>query len=233
MFKQIVTLVRGRVHDAAEEVTEANALSILRQQIRDCAVAIDTARRSAALATAQLDQEARHHANLVEQIARLETRTIAAIGQGKSDLAREGAEVIARLENDRDASEIAQRAFNAEITKLKRTIHASETRLRELERGQRLAAAAQNTLRLRQSRPSMPASTLTEAEEMLGKLRARQKLEEVSEAALAEMEVSWCPQGLEERLAEAGCGAAFGTRADDVLARLRGRLADIPKPENT
>ena len=157
MFKQFVTLVRGRVHDAADEVAEAHALSILRQQIRDCAAAIDAARRSAALATAQLDQETRHHAGLVEQIARLETRTMSALEQGKVELAREGAEVIARIENDREASEVAQRSFTAEIAKLKSTIRASETRLRELERGQRLAVAAQNTLRLRQTHPSMPS----------------------------------------------------------------------------
>jgi phage shock protein A len=224
MFKQIVTLVRARVHDTAEEITEANALSILRQQIRDCAVAIDAARRSAALATAQLDQEARHHAGLIEQISRLESRTMSAMEQGKTELAREGAEVIARLENDRDASEIAQRSFNSEIARLKLTIRASETRLRELERGQRLAVAAQNTLRLRQSRTPVPTSTLREAEETLGKLRARQKLEEVSESALADMEVAWCPHGLEDRLAEAGCGPAISARTEDVLARLRERI---------
>ena len=224
MFKQFVTLVRGRVHDAADEVAEAHALSILRQQIRDCAAAIDAARRSAALATAQLDQETRHHAGLVEQIARLETRTMSALEQGKVELAREGAEVIARIENDREASEVAQRSFTAEIAKLKSTIRASETRLRDLERGQRLAVAAQNTLRLRQTHPSMPSSTLKEAEETLGRLRARQKLEEVSEAALADMEVTWCPQGLEDRLAEAGCGPAIGARTEDVLARLRERI---------
>ena len=37
MFNTIITLVRGRSHDAAQAVADANALSILRQQLRDAA----------------------------------------------------------------------------------------------------------------------------------------------------------------------------------------------------
>ncbi|MGB8818757.1 MAG: PspA/IM30 family protein [Rhizobiaceae bacterium] len=224
MFKQIVTLVRGRSFDAAEQVIEANALSILRQQIRDCAEAVNSARRAAALATAQLDQEAGQHAMLSDQISGLEMRTLAALQQGKLDLAREGAEVIARFEAERETSQIAQRAFSAEIEKLKSTVRNSERRLRELERGQRLAVTAQNTMRLRQSGPAMHLTALKEAEDTLQMLRGRQKMEEVAEAALCEMELSWCPQGLEERLIEAGCGPAIANRVDDVLTRLQAQI---------
>ncbi len=224
MFKQIVTLVRGRSHDAAEQVIDANALSILRQQIRDCAEAINTARRSASLATAQLDQEARHHARILEQIATLEMRTVAALEQERLDLAKEGAESIAQMENERDTSRIAQRAFSSEIDKLKATVRNAEERLRDLERGQRLAVTAQNTMRLRQTNPASRFTALKEAEGTLNKLRAQQQLEEVAEAALADMEVAWCRDGLEERLIEAGCGPANRSRADDVLARLQAKI---------
>jgi phage shock protein A len=224
MFKQIVTLVRGRSYEATEQVIEANALSILRQQIRDCAEAINTARRSASLATAQLDQEARHHAVLLEKIVNLEGRTVAALEQAKLDLAKEGAEAIAQLENERDASEIAQRAFASEIEKLKATVRDAERRLRELERGQRLAVTAQNTLRLRHAQPAASLTALKDAEDTLQKLRSRQKLEEVAEAALCEMEMAWCPDGLEERLIAAGCGPAKGSRANEVLARLQAKI---------
>ncbi len=224
MFKQIVTLVRGRSHDAAEEIIDANALSILRQQIRDCAEAINTARRSASLATAQLDQERRHHARILEQIAALESRTLAALENEKLDLAKEGAEAIARMENERDTSQIAQNAFSSEIDKLKATLRNAEERLRDLERGQRLAVTAHNTIRLRQTNPASRLTALKDAENTLYRLRARQQLEDVAEAALADMEVAWCQEGLEERLIEAGCGPANRSRADDVLIRLQARI---------
>ena len=52
MFKQVLTLIRSRSHDAAEQFTDTNALAILRQQIRDSAHAVDMARRAVAVAIA-------------------------------------------------------------------------------------------------------------------------------------------------------------------------------------
>ena len=52
MFKQIITLFRGRSYEAAEAVVDRNALAILRQQIRDCAEAISAARKAVAVAIA-------------------------------------------------------------------------------------------------------------------------------------------------------------------------------------
>ena len=224
MFKQIVTLVRGRTFDAAEQLADANAISILRQQIRDCAEAIDTARRATGLACAQLDQEKRHHEKLVERLQSLELRTLSALEQGKQELAREGAEAIAGLESERDASQAAQKAFAVEISKLKATLRNAESRLRELERGQRLAAAAHNTNKLRQSRSTSHLAVLKEAEDTLTRLRETQKMEEVAEAALTDMALTLCPEGIEDRLMQAGCGPAATRRADDVMTRLQARL---------
>ena len=224
MFKQIVTLVRGRTQDAAEQLADANAFSILRQQIRDCAEAIDTARRATGLACAQLDQEKRHHEQLAERMQNLEMRTLSALEQGKQDLAREGAEAIAGLEAERDASLDAQKAFAVEIARLKTTLRSAESRLRELERGQRLAAATHNTNRLRQSRSTGRLAVLKEAEDTLKKLRDNQKMEEVAEAALADMALALCPEGIEDRLMQAGCGPVATSRADNVMARLQARL---------
>ena len=58
MFKQIVTLFRGAVHDEAEAFTDRNALKILNQQIRDGALVVERARNALALAMAQGKKEA-------------------------------------------------------------------------------------------------------------------------------------------------------------------------------
>ena len=77
MLKQLFALVRGRAHEAAEEVVDRNALIILRQQIRDCADAIAAARRAVAIAIAQNEQEVAQYKKLVARIDDLETRAIA------------------------------------------------------------------------------------------------------------------------------------------------------------
>jgi phage shock protein A len=57
MFKQIVTIFRGRAAEAGEAVIDANAMTILNQQIRDCVAAIESTKRTLALAIAQERQE--------------------------------------------------------------------------------------------------------------------------------------------------------------------------------
>ncbi len=49
MIKQILTLLRGRNADVTEVLSDANALPILRQQLRDCADGVENARRSVAI----------------------------------------------------------------------------------------------------------------------------------------------------------------------------------------
>ena len=225
MLKQFFALVRGRSYEAAETVVDRNALVILRQQIRDCADAIAAARRAVAIAIAQNEQEVAQFKKLVVRIDDLEKRTIAAIGQGQNELAREAAETIAMLEAERDASSEAQKSFSTEIERLKRIIRVSEMRLRELQRGQRIVAAVDSTQRLRESASGSSLSALKDAEETLLRLRTRQKQIDATAAAMAEMEQSGDPAAVSERLAAAGCGAPLRSSADAVLERLAAKMA--------
>ncbi|TGS65810.1 PspA/IM30 family protein [Mesorhizobium sp. M3A.F.Ca.ET.201.01.1.1] len=225
MLKQFFALVRGRSHEAAEAVVDRNALVILRQQIRDCAEAIAAARRAVAIAIAQNDQEVQQHKKLVDRIEDLEKRTVAALEQEQNELAREAAETIALLEAERTASEDAQKNFGTEIERLKRIVRASEMRLRDLQRGQRIAAAADKTQRLRETAPGSTLSALQDAEETLSRLRARQKQIDAAAAAMAEMEQTGDPAAMSEKLAAAGCGAPLRNSADAVLERLAKRVS--------
>lgn len=220
MFKQMVALVKGRSHDAMEAVADDHAITILRQQLRESAGAVAAARKAVAVAIAQNEQEIAQHEKLASRIADLEKRTVAAIEQGKEELAREAAETIAVLEAEREASEQAQQTFKREIERLKTVVRASETRLRDLQRGQRLAAAADKTQRLRDHAPDAGLAALKDAEETLERLRSRQKQIEATASAMDEMALSDDPGVMAERLAEAGCGAPLKSSADDVLQRL-------------
>ncbi|MGO8506462.1 PspA/IM30 family protein, partial [Rhizobium leguminosarum] len=68
--------------------------------------------------------------------------------KGNEGLAREAAEEIAYLEAERDASEKAQAQFTGAIEKLKGIVRASEARLQELQRGERMARATQEAQKL-------------------------------------------------------------------------------------
>ncbi|MBB3521115.1 PspA/IM30 family protein [Rhizobium sp. BK456] len=224
MFKLISILLRGRAHDAEQAFADCHAVPLLAQQIRDAAQSIQSARRSVAVAIAQNEQERVQHAAIVARIADLENRASAALAKGNEGLAREAAEAIAYLEAERDASEKAQGQFTSSIDKLKAIVRASEARLQELQRGERLARATQEAQKLDVVVAGPGLATLDDAEETLARLRLRQSQNELTAAALKDMEGAIRPAGIIEKLANAGCGAPLRSSADDVLARLKSRI---------
>ena len=228
MFKTVVTLFRGSVAAAGDELEDRTALLILDQQMRDAAATVERSKRTLALAIAQDQQEGRKLDATVARIADLETRAVAALDGGRDDLAKEAAEAIASLEADRDAAMTARALFAAEITRLKRHVATAQARITELDRGRRLARASEAVRSLHRSgieaaRPY--ESTLPEAESTLRRLRERQMEAQAADDALVELDAATGPLATAERLAEQGFGPRLKTTADDVLARLKSRRA--------
>jgi len=226
MFKAVLTLFRGSVAAAGEELEGRNALLILDQQMRHAATAVERAKRTLALAIAQDQQEGRRLDATNARIADLEIRATAALNGGREDLAREAAEHIAALEADRDAAMTARTLFAAEISRLKRHVASAEARINELDRGRRIARASEAVRALRRggveaARPY--ESTLPEAENTLKRLRERQMEAQAADQALIEIDAASGPLATAEKLAEQGFGPRLKSTADDVLARLNAK----------
>jgi len=228
MIKTVLTLFRGSVAAAGEELEDRTALLILDQQMRDAAAAVDRSKRTLALAIASDQQEGRRLETTNSRIADLEVRATAALEGGRDDLAREAAQAIAGLEAERDAAMTARTLFAAEITRLKRHVASAEARINELDRGRRIARASEAVRSLRRSgieaaRPY--ESTLPEAEATLKRLRDRQTEAQAADEALIEIDAASGPLATAEKLAEQGFGPRLKSTADDVLARLKARRA--------
>jgi phage shock protein A len=223
MFKTVLTLFRGSVAAAEEELEDRAALLILDQQMRDAAAAVERSKRSLALAIAGDQQEGRRLDATNARIADLEVRATAALDGGREDLAREAAQAIANLEADRDAAMTARALFATEIGRLKRHVSSAEARITELDRGRRIARASEAVRALRRggieaARPY--ESTLPEAERTLRRLRDRQIEAQAADDALFELDAATGPLAAAEKLAEHGFGPRLKSTADDVLARL-------------
>ena len=226
MFKTVLTLFRGSVAAAEEELEDRTALLILDQQMRDAGAAVERSKRTLALAIAQDQQEGRRLEATNERIADLETRASAALDGGREDLAREAAQQIAHLEADRDAAMTARTLFAQEIARLKRHVSSAEARLTELDRGRRIARASEAVRSLRRggveaARPYK--STLPDAEKTLQRLRERQQEAQAADEALIEIDAAAGPLATAEKLAEQGFGPRLKSTADDVLARLKAK----------
>ncbi|TWC00384.1 phage shock protein A (PspA) family protein [Bradyrhizobium macuxiense] len=226
MFKTVLTIFRGGVAAAEEELQDRTALVVLDQQMRDAAAAVDRSKRTLALAIAGDAQEGRRLDATNARIADLEVRATAALEGGREDLAREAAQAIANLEAERDAAMTARTLFATEITRLKRHVANAEARIAELDRGRRLARASEAVRSLRRSgieaaRPY--ESTLPEAEATLKRLRERQMEIQAADDALFEIDTASGPVVVAEKLAEQGFGPRMKSTADDVLARLKAK----------
>lgn len=239
MFKHFVTLLRGAAHDTARGALDQNALRLLDQQIRDGRGRVAAAKQALAVAMAQAARETRALQAAADQIADLEARARAALAKGEAGLAREAAEAIASLEAEQEASRRAQEAFEVEVGRLKRVLRQGETRLRELERGRRVAAAKDKAQRLGDAggpgapgAASLAQATLGEAEETLQRLRDRQDERDQADEALHALDAQSTGESLTTRLSDAGCGPPQRPRAEDVLARLKAESAAEGAPRD-
>ena len=234
MLKTLITLVRGRTSQIAEEVADQNALLILDQQMRDATGTLDRAKKALAVAIAQENQEDQRLDATHSRISDLETRAVAAIDAGRDDLATEAAETIAALEAERDASLTARALFATEIAKLKGHVLQQQMRLSQLERGRRIARAAEAvrvTRRGRIENASIFAGTLAEAESTLARLREHQVEADIAEAAFEALDAATSPIAVAEKLSAEGFGPRLRPSAADVLARLKER-ATGGKPDS-
>src|SRR6516225_5374277 len=228
MLKTLVTFVRGRSFAIAEGVTDQNALVILDQQMRDAAGALDRAKKALAVAIAQESQEGQRLDGTRARIEDLEARAVAAIEAGRDDLAAEAAETIATLEGERDASLTARALFATEIAKLKGHVLQQQMRFSQLERGRRIARAAEAIRVARRGRiedASIFTVTLAEAETTLARLREHQVEADTAEAAFEALDATTSPTAVAEKLSAEGFGPRLRPNAADVFARLRERAA--------
>lgn len=229
MWKQVSALARGRAFEASEAMCDRNALAILRQQIRDCAQALAAARRDVALAALANRREEARIAGLDARIADLETRTMAALDQGKAELAREGALSIARLEAERARAADSLCRLGSQTERLTSRVAQAEQRLCDLKGGQRLVEAGEHLRRSGGALPGPFLSVFDDAEQTLTRLRSRQEEDEAIDAFWRETGSAGDPEATARKLAEAGCGAPLSSGADDVLRRIdakRARRAD-------
>ena len=223
MFKMMTALIRGRSQDAADAFADANALTILRQQLRDAADGLEASKRALAVVMAYSAREKKSGERIAAQLADLEERAVDALRQGKGDLAGEAAAAIADLEAEQATVRKAAVHYDGEIRSLREQVSLCEQRLRVLQRGKQIADAADRTHRLRGTMPGGVVASLRDAEETLARLQLRQQHAEDVEIALVELNGAATATTTAARLAAAGCGAPLQPDAAAILERLRAK----------
>jgi phage shock protein A len=221
MLKQLLTLARGRATDGSHAFLDANALSMLRQQMRDAAQGVEKSRRAVAIVMAYAEREKTSLKRIKVQISDLEARALDALAQEREELASEAAGTIAHLEAERDTTCKAIETYRVEISRLKQCLVESEACLRDMKRGQHLAEANDKAQRLRGVTPSGQVNDLKDAQATLKRLQERQDHAEATASSVSELSVGTSAESMTNRLAAAGCGAPLRSDAAAVLDRLK------------
>lgn len=208
MMKTLQLLLRGAVADNAQALHDANAVAILRQQIRDAASALGSARRELAVAMAYQAAEQRALDAIASRIDTVSDGARKALADGREDLGRDAAALIAALEDERADRQQAVSGFAVEVSRLKDLIAKGEVRLRELDRGLQTARAGEAVRRagINGRRViSLSSGALGEAEQTLARLRDRHLADDDVADALAELDAA-AKGGVEARLDAGGYG---------------------------
>lgn len=227
MLRSLSLLLRAGWRAPTERAETALALPLLREEIAAAARAVQDARRATAVLAAQGAQERQRLTQAETKAADIEERTVAALSAGQETLAREAAEVLLTLERDVAALRTSVGVYTEEEAKMRADLQRAEARLRDLDRGSRVVAA--RAMGARMEGEQAPAlAGLDGAEARLATIVARQHLDASVRAATRSLHQDGQTEAVRDKLAAAGFGTPTHTGVEDVLARLRGRLALTP-----
>jgi phage shock protein A len=227
MFKVLIARIRGKAcmgGKAWQNVAadERHPLIVLDRQRIDAEGRVDLARRHLAVTDAARQAEAGRLAAADRRIAALEHRAVQALAEGRAPVARQSAEMIARLSADRVWTLAVVRASDAEAGRLTRNLATAEAHLARVLRAGRIVRAEEVVRQLRESTArrrgfdAMPDAPLAEAEATLARLRARQA------ESLPDEAVRIVNRPMIDR--PAGMPSASAPSAAEILVALRNRV---------
>ena len=232
MLSKLSALFRGTAHDAAQSVVDTNALKILDQEIRDADTAQGKARDDLAGLVARRRMAENEMASFRDQIGKYESSTRAALGQGKTDLAREVAGRIAELESQIGDREPVIENMKAAEARLRTAIASTDQKIETLRREIDIVKVNESVQRAQTSVALQSAgahSRIGSAADSLQRIKQRQAVQEERLRVGQEFEDKRTGADLDAKLKEAGILPGHSS-ADDVLARLTQQDVTVVTP---
>lgn len=232
MLAKLSALFRGTAHEAGQSVVDANALKILDQEIRDADNAQGKARDDLAGLVARRRMAENEMKSFGDQIGKYESSARTALGQGKTDLAREVATRIAELETEiGNRGPLIENMKAAEV-RLRTAISTTDQRIETLRREIDIVKVNESVQKAQTSVALQSAgahSRIGSAADSLQRIKQRQAVNEEKLRAGQELEDKRTGADLDARLKEAGILPGHAS-ADDVLARLTAQEVRVVTP---
>ncbi|TYC64176.1 hypothetical protein FMN50_01600 [Rhodobacterales bacterium] len=225
MIEPFLARVRALFEPGSIDQPGRQDISTLGWNLHSAANSVRAAQIALARAKAEQQLDRKRLRQISASIEDLENRARNALLKGADALAREAAEAIAMMQDERQELEEATRSFDDDLSALTDQLHRAQSRLRALRRGERTATVREEILRTQSVSGAADQSAISRAEEQLTQIQLRQERDQIADREFAALAPAASADAIIEKLAEAGRGDPVRSQADDVLERLR---AEIP-----
>ncbi|MFC5741790.1 PspA/IM30 family protein [Dyella tabacisoli] len=221
IFDKLFTLVRGTATEAGQSIVDANALTILDQEIRDA----DNALRASRVDLTKLMAERTvTHSKLLDKQAKLQENNSyipQLLAKNQRDLALEVSGKIAALEGDIAQDQKTIGDMDANIAKLQASIKQAEMTIDRLKRQVDTVKATASVQRAQEAiaaKASGSNARLRTAVDSLDRIKEQQALKSAQIDAANQLDSQANGGELEQKLQAAGI-VPGGQAAEDILAR--------------
>lgn len=221
LLNKLFTFGRAVKSELEEEFTDAQAIRLLEQHIRDAKAALDDAGRSRIELAAKKKLSENNVAELKAEIAKYENFAIEALNKGNESLAGEVADKIAELETQLTEAQAHLDNLNRDFVKIEGTIRKSKQQMADLERqlAQVKATEAVQKAQERINSSSVSANAkVANAADSLKRLKAKQAERQAQLDAAEELDND--ANALDKKLKQAGIGGGTSS-SNAVLERLK------------
>ena len=233
MLAKLSALFRGTAHEAGQSLVDANALKILDQEIRDADTNQGKARDDLAGLVARRRMAENEMQSFGDQIAKYESSARSALGQGKTDLAREVAVRIAELETEIGTRGPLIEGMKQAEARLRQAIAATDQKIETLKREVDIVKVNDSVQRAQTSVALQSAgahSRIGSAADSLQRIKHKQAVQEEKLRVGQELEDRRTGADLDAKLKEAGILPGHSS-ADDILARLSAPTVTVVTPQ--
>ena len=223
ILKDLFSAFKGNVNKAGEAVVDAQAMTILEQEIREAKEAIAKATTNIRNLKAQAIRFDKKSAELGEDIAEYTSKAKGALEQGNEDLARKVAEKIAQLSDEKTETDVQAQELTAQTDRLYKLVKDREANIEknkiELEKMKTYEQVQKTQSAVAAAMPTNDSGA-KRVQRAMDRVKAKQQ--EAENRMDADKWLSDLEQGsdLDAELSAAGLSSK-GTSADDILASLK------------
>ncbi|MGF1605595.1 MAG: PspA/IM30 family protein [Rhodothalassiaceae bacterium] len=224
LFNKIWSGLRGHAHETGQSIVDANALTILDQEIRDADKQLHAARDQLSMFAAKRAMAAKEVDAFEADRAKYLDAAKKALEKGNEDLARRSAERVAQIDQELSAKRQVVSDYQGSEDQMRQSVSAIEAKIKSLKQQVETVKANDAVIKAQAAVASTHAgmnSRLGDASQSLKRIKERQAMQRARMAEAEKLEAASTGADLDAALAEAGITGSKSS-ADDILASLRG-----------